>query len=49
MDPALLWLWHRASGCSSNSTPSLGTPIYWGWGPKKKKKKTLDLWYTSRG
>ena len=29
----------KASGYSSNSTPSLGTSIGRGWAPKKKKKK----------
>ena len=29
----------QASSCSSNSTPSLGTSIYLGCGPKKQKNK----------
>ena len=29
----------RESRCSSNLTPSLGTPIYCDCGPKKTKKK----------
>ena len=29
----------KAGGCSSNSTPSLGTYICCGCGPKKTKKK----------
>ena len=38
-DPALLWLWYRAGSYSSDSTPSLGTSICLGFGPKKQKKK----------
>jgi len=34
-DPALLWLWHRPGGYSSDSTPSLRTSICRGSGPKK--------------
>ena len=34
-DPALLWLWCRPGGYSSDSTPSLGTPICCGKWPKK--------------
>ena len=37
-DPALLWLWCRQAACSSDSTPSLGTSICRGCGPKNKRK-----------
>ena len=38
--PMLLWLWcKQASSCSSDSTPSLGTPYAAGVGFKKKKQK----------
>ena len=37
-DPALLWLWHRLSGYSSDSTPSLGISICLGSSPRKKAK-----------
>ena len=37
-----------ASSCNSDSTPSLGTSVCYGYGPKKGKKKkskrTLDKW-----
>ena len=29
----------KASSCSSDSTPSLGTSISWGYGPKRQKAK----------
>ena len=48
-DPALPWavvyvadaaqIWHcYGCGRGSNLTPSLGTSMCWGWGPKEKKK-----------
>ena len=37
--PVLLWLWCRLAADSSNSTPSLGTSICRGGGPKETKKK----------
>ena len=37
-DPMLLWLWCRLVANSSNCTPSLGTSICHGCGPKKTKK-----------
>ena len=33
-----------AGSCSSNSTPSLGTSIYFWCSPKKKKKKKKPEW-----
>ena len=33
------WLWCRLAGLSSDSTPSLGTSICQGYGPKKQKKR----------
>ena len=39
LDPASLWLWCRSVGNSSDSTPSLGTSIGRGSGPRKDKKK----------
>ena len=38
-DPALLWLWCRPGSYSSDCTPSLGTSICLGCGPKKQKNK----------
>ena len=38
-DPKLLWLW--AGSYSSNWTPSLGTSICRGCGPKKTKRKSI--------
>ena len=38
-DPALLWLWCKASSCSSNWIPSLRTTICHGCSPKKQKQK----------
>ena len=38
-DPVLLWLWQQAVGYSSDLTPSLGTSICHGYGPRKDKKK----------
>ena len=35
LDPELLWLW---CSHSSDSTPTLGASICFGYGPKKKKK-----------
>ena len=36
-DPALLWLWHKASNCSSNLTPRLETSMFYRCSPKKTK------------
>uniref|UniRef100_A0A8D1S9D3 DUF1725 domain-containing protein n=1 Tax=Sus scrofa TaxID=9823 RepID=A0A8D1S9D3_PIG len=35
----LLWLWRRPCGYSSDSTPSLGTSICRGSGPRNTKKR----------
>ena len=37
-DPALLWLWCRLGSYSSDWTPSLGTSICRGSGPRNSKK-----------
>ena len=37
-----------AGSCSSDSTPSLGTSICHGCGPKKRKKRTLSGWPVAR-
>ena len=42
-DPVLLWLWQQAVGYSSDLTPSLGTSICHGYGPKNKNKKMSQL------
>ena len=38
-DPGLLWLWRGLAATGSNSTPSLGTSICLGSGPRKDQKK----------
>ena len=38
-DPVLLWLWCRPGALAPFSTPSLGTSICRGCGPKKDQKK----------
>ena len=40
LDSVLLWLWQWTSGCSSDSTPSLGTSRCHRRGPKKQNKQT---------
>ena len=51
-DLALFWLWCRPAAVASDSTPSLGTSVCHGCGPKKTKqtnKKTCDeMWITLR-
>ena len=42
-DPVLLWLWCRPAAGSSDSSPSLGTSMCSGCGPKKKKKLWLSV------
>ena len=39
LDPELLWLWHGPEAVALISTPSLGTSVWGGCGPKKQKKK----------
>ena len=39
LDLALLWLWCRPAATSSDLTPSLGTSICRGCGPKRTKDK----------
>ena len=47
LDPALLWLWCRPAGYSSDSTPSLGTSVCLGRGPRNGQKKNLIQTKTS--
>ena len=42
-DLALPWLWHRPAADSSDSTPSLGTSICRGWGPKKTNNNNKKI------
>ena len=37
----------EAGSCSSYSTPSLGTSLCQGYGPKKEKKKKKYTWMVS--
>ena len=39
LNPARLWLWCRRAAVALDSTPSLGTSICCGCGPKKQKQK----------
>ena len=38
-DPVWLWLWCRPAATAPESTPSLGTSVGRGFGPKKTKDK----------
>ena len=51
--PVLLWLWCRPAACSSDLTPSLGTSVCCGGGPKKTNKTNqnynkveFSLWHS---
>ena len=43
-DLALLWLWDRLVSYSSYLTPSLGTSVYHGCGPKKTNIYIVQHW-----
>ena len=39
LDPLWQWLWYRPAAIAPYWTPSLGTSVCHGCGPKKQKKK----------